>query len=151
MTTADSDSERDKFAMMRDGLFYELGLRYPKFRFVPVEGLKPNSFTFKISHLTTLPRIGLQPNECLVNDTPDRLRLLNIQGKAAINPANGNECGIIDTTFQHIALSADLTTWNQMAYLVLCFSTDLRENGDCFLHRQAVQNSFEQLERAFPA
>jgi type III secretory pathway component EscV len=153
ITTADSESGRDKFAMMRDGLFYELGLHYPKFRFLPVEGLKPDSFAFKVNHLTMLPRVGLQPNECLVNDTPERLKLLNIQGKAAINPANGNDCGIIDSNFQHIAASAGLTTWDQMEYLVLCFAADLRENSACLLHRQAVRDQLAQLqlEQAFPA
>jgi hypothetical protein len=39
ITIADDESSRNQFSLMRDGLFYELGLRYPNFRFVPVENL----------------------------------------------------------------------------------------------------------------
>jgi FHIPEP family len=151
LTTTESDGGRDRFALMRDGLFYELGLRYPKFEFVPVEGLKPNGFRFKINHLTTLPRVGLRPGEHLVNDTPDRLRLLNIHGRATINPANWNDCSLIDLDARDAASSAGLTTWNPIEYLVLCFSADLRENSACFLDQRAVQTHLSQLEQAFPA
>jgi type III secretory pathway component EscV len=151
LTTTESDGGRDRFALMRDGLFYELGLRYPMFKFIPVEDLKPNGFRFKINHLTTLPRVGLRPGEHLVNDTPDRLRLLNIHARATINPANWNECSLIDLDARDAASSSGLTTWNPMEYLVLCFSADLRENSACFLDRRAVQTHLSQLEQAFPA
>lgn len=151
ITTADSAGEHDKFALMRDGLFYELGARYPRFEFVPNESLKPNSFAFKINHLTMLPWVGLPSDQWLVNDTPDRLKLLNIQGRAALNPANANECSLVGSSAQSYVEAAGLQTWNQIEYLVLCFSVSLRENGACFIHRQVVQDQLQQLEQAFPA
>ncbi|MFX0194478.1 MAG: FHIPEP family type III secretion protein [Candidatus Hodarchaeota archaeon] len=150
VTTAASGNGYDNFSIMRDGMFYELGLNYPDFRFTPVEYLKRNGFAFKINHLTTLPRIGLRLEQCLVNDTTDRLSLLNIQGMRAINPANASECSIIDSNYRQIAESAGLTTWNQMGYLVLSFAADLRENSACLVHRQGVQSQFDQLAQAFP-
>jgi flagellar biosynthesis component FlhA len=151
ITTADGWSGQDRFALMRDGLFYELGLRYPNFRLVLEADLKPGSFEFKINHVTSLPRIGLRQDQVLVNDSPDRLRLLGIQGKPAVNPANGNPCACIDPKDEPTAASAGLTTWNQIGYLVLCMAGDLRAHGASFINRQSAQYEVDQLASAFPA
>lgn len=151
ITLADPGSGYDKFSLMRDGLFYELGLRYPKFQFVPVENLKPRSFTFKINHLVTLPWVGLPPNCCLVNDTPDTLKLFGIPGMAAVNPANTSGASLIDLNLQSFVESAGLTTWDQVGYLILCFSTELRENSRNLLHYRIVQSELDKLKQVFPA
>jgi flagellar biosynthesis component FlhA len=151
LSITDSGSEHDKFAMMRDGLFYDLGLRYPNLRFVPVDHLKSSSFACKINHLTSLPLIGLEPGWCLANDTPESLRRQGLESDMAINPANCNACSLITVQEQATAAAVGLTTWNPMEYLVLSISADLRENGACFVHRQVVQHALEQLEMAFPA
>ncbi len=43
------------------------------------EGLRSASFAFLVDNVTTLPWAGLQPDELLVNDAPDRLRLLGVE------------------------------------------------------------------------
>lgn len=151
MTTADAQRGHNTFALMRDGLFYELGLRYPNFRFVPGAELKAGSFGFKINHLTTLPHIGLRADQFLVNDTPDRVSLLGIQGKPAINPANGNACSYIASKDGPVAVSAGLTTWNLIEYLVLCMAAEVREHGARFVNSRSAQHELDQLALAFPA
>ena len=151
LTADNSKNGPDMFTFLRDGLFTELGLLYPKFRFAPAENLKPNCFAFRINHLTTPPWMGLESDQCLVNDTSERVRLLSIEGGATINPANGLPGCIIDLRFHDIAEAAGLTTWNQMQHLILCFGASLRENSFCFLHYEIVQDSIGQLELAFPA
>ncbi|MBI4528486.1 MAG: FHIPEP family type III secretion protein [Deltaproteobacteria bacterium] len=152
ITTATDDGEHNQFALMRDGLFYELGLRYPNFGFVAVESLKPCSFALKINHLTTTPRVGLAPKKLLVNDTVERLKLLNIEAEAAINPANANKCAIINSAAKDLVESAayQLTTWDQLGFLVLSFATELRMNSASLIDRQVVQDQLGQLEMAFP-
>ena len=150
LTSTDSGGDHDKFAVMRDGLFYELGLRYPNLRFVPVDHLKSSSFAFKINHLTSLPHVGLQPGWYLANDTPERLRPQGLKSEMAIHPANGNACSLITAKDPSNPAFVDLTTWNPMEYLVLSMSADLQENGACFVHRQVVQHALEQLEMSFP-
>jgi len=151
LTADDSKNGLDRFTFLRDGLFTELGLLYPKFRFAPVENLKPNCFAFKINHLTTPPWMGLESDQCLVNDTAERVRLFAIEGGAAINPASGLPGCIIDLRFHDLAEAAGLTTWNQMQHLILCFGASLRENSFCFLHYVIVRDSLKQLEQAYPA
>jgi len=151
LTTDNSKNGPDMFPFLRDGLFTELGLLYPKFRFAPVENLKPNCFAFKINHLTTLPWMSLESDQCLVNDTPERMRLLNIEGRATTNPATGYPGCVIDLRFRDFAETAGLTAWDQMQHLILCFCASLRENSFCFLHYKIVGDSLEKLENEFPA
>jgi flagellar biosynthesis component FlhA len=151
LTMENLNHDEKYFALMRDGLFYELGVRYPEIKFVLIDNLRPNSMAFRINHLNTMPRMGLAQNELLVNDTSDRLMLLNIRGKPAINPANGIECSIIDKDFQDIAEGAGLTTWNPMGFLCLSLSSELRSHSECFLNREIVFEEQERLAQAFPA
>lgn len=151
MTLANSENDQGYFTLMRDGLFYEHGLHFPDFRFVTNEMLKPGSFAFKVNHLTTLPQLGLPTDKVLVNDTTERLRLLNISGTPAINPAQGSECSLIDVEYQKIAERAGLTTWNQLGYLILYLGAELKRHGICFVHLQEVEKSLNRLGEAFPA
>ena len=144
---------KDKPAMftgMRKNLFKDLGLRYPEFRFVLVEGLKPNSFTFKINHLTVLPWTGLPPDQHLVDGLPFTLRSINIGGKAAWHPVSGNESSLIDSSFRFKATEFGYTVWNPMEYLTFCFVINLRENSPCFVHCQSIREQLDFLAQSFP-
>lgn len=149
LTTNDTVSGRDKFSMVRDGLFYELGIKYPDFCFVPVENFNAETFSFKINNITTLPRTGLPQDRLLVNDTPDRLE--NFSGKPAINPVYWNECSHIDSKYQADAVSIGLTTWNSIEYMTLCMAAELKKYGICFVSRRSVQYELDQVALAFPA
>ena len=138
------------FGLMRDGLFYELGLRFPKFKIIFDDELKQGLFKFKINDSLTHPFTGLGPDKYLVNDTVDRLTLLNIKGTPTVNPANGSECSIISSDYVEIAKQAGLTTWDGLGYLILCFSSVLRNHGKCFIHNKIVHDELEKLATAWP-
>jgi type III secretion protein V len=137
--------------MMRDGLFYELGVRFPGIRVRGNESdMPPGSYLIMINEIPlVMGTVSL--SKVLVNDTVERLRLLNIEGEPATNPANGNECAWIDSEYQEVAEQAGLTTWDAAGYIVLHLSSVLRKNGSEFVGIQEVMNMLEQLEQAFPA
>lgn len=145
-----TNKDEDLIGLMRDGLFYELGIRYPEFRIKFSNTLRPGTFQFKINDLLTCPLIGLSTAECLVNDTVDRLSLLNIKGVVAINPANGYECSIVHEADCDIARQAGFTTWDSLAYFILCFSAVLKDNTQCFINNNFVTTAFEKLKTAWP-
>jgi type III secretion protein V len=137
--------------MMRDGLFYELGVRFPGIRVRGNESdMPPGSYLIMINEIPlVMGTVSL--NKVLVNDTAERLRLLNIEGETATNPANGNECAWIEAEFKEVAEQAGLTTWDAAGYIVLHLSSVLRKNAAEFVGIQEVMNMLEQLEQAFPA
>jgi type III secretion protein V len=149
--TGGSNFLNELIPMMRDGLFYELGVRYPGLRVRGNEGdLPPGSYIIMVNEIP-LVMGTVDKNKCLVNDTPDRLRLLGIEAEPAQNPANGNACGWISTEQRKLAEDAGLTTWDAPGYIVLHLSAVLRKNAAEFVGIQETQNMLEQLEQAFPA
>jgi len=149
--TGGSNFLNELIPMMRDGLFYELGVRYPGLRVRGNDGdLPPGSYIIMVNEIP-LVMGTVDKNKCLVNDTPDRLRLLGIEADPAQNPANGNACGWINVDQRKLAEDAGLTTWDAPGYIVLHLSAVLRKNAAEFVGIQETQNMLEQLEQAFPA
>jgi type III secretion protein V len=93
---------------------------------------------------------GLRVDECLVNDTPDRLGLLCIEGRAAFNPANLSPIAFMSSKDTDLAEKAGLTTWNQSQYLILTMSAELRACAPCFLDRAEVEAQLVKVEWVFP-
>ena len=137
--------------MMRDGLFYELGVKFPGIRVRGNETDLPDGTYIIMINEIPLVSGNVSLDKVLVNDTVDRLTLLNIKGEEAVNPANGSECAWIPAEFASIAEQAGLTTWDAAGYMVLHLSSVLRKNAAEFVGIQEVQNMLEQLEQAFPA
>jgi type III secretion protein V len=137
--------------MMRDGLFYELGVKFPGIRVRGNESDLPEGTYIIMINEIPIVSGNVSLDKVLVNDTVDRLTLLNIQGEEAVNPANGSECAWIPAQYASIAEQAGLTTWDSAGYMVLHLSSVLRKNAAEFVGIQEVQNMLEQLEQAFPA
>ncbi len=137
--------------MMRDGLFYELGVKFPGIRVRGNETDLPDGTYIIMINEIPLVSGNVSLDKVLVNDTVDRLTLLNIKGEEAVNPANGSECAWIPAEYAEIAEQAGLTSWDAAGYMVLHLSSVLRKNAAEFVGIQEVQNMLEQLEQAFPA
>jgi type III secretion protein V len=149
--TTGSNFLNELIPMMRDGLFYELGVRYPGLRVRGNDGdMPPGSYIIMINEIP-LVMGTVDQSKCLVNDTPDRLRLLGIDAEPAQNPANGNAAAWIQEDQRQLAEESGLTTWDAPGYIVLHLSAVLRKNASEFVGIQEVQNMLEQLEQAFPA
>ena len=143
--------DRSKFSVVRDGLFYDFGLRFPAINFVPVEDLRPGSFRFKINHLTTLPRSGLSTEKCVADRTPEDLTPLNIQGRTATNPVTGSTFSVVDSSSIQALKDAGIFYWTPLPYIFLCLGAELLLNGPSLVYRESVEADLDQLELAFPA
>jgi type III secretion protein V len=135
---------------MRDGLFVELGVRYPGVRARANPSLPPGAYQIQINEV---PVVNGQVNlgHVLVNDSVDRLRLMNVQGVEALNPATRQPCAWVEEKHRPMLEGAGLTTWDAPSYLVLHLAGVLRRHAKEFLGVQEVQSALEQLEKAFPA
>jgi type III secretion protein V len=151
MTTGMGADDARIFPFLREGLFEELGLELPRFRFVAIDTMRPQMFRFKVNHLESLPFRALSPAELLVNDTADRLRLTAIDATPTINPASGQPGSIVDVSRKDQAIAMGLTTWNQVQHLVLCLADHLRQNGYGLAHRQWVRGRLRSLRSWCPA
>lgn len=150
LTTVDADNRTGLLAFLRGGLFQELGVEYPKFHLVLDPKLGPRQFSFTINHISCLPLVGLGPDECLVNETPERLTTREISLRPAGNPST-----ILPNSLTHLENKTDLersgyTTWDQMGYLILSLAAILRRNGHCLIDRDHTENFLQLAGTGYP-
>jgi type III secretion protein V len=106
-----------------------------------------------LNHLTCVPQVGLGPEECLVNDTPERLKLLPLEIRAdpAGNPATGHPNSVTNLKHKNDLESRNLTIWDDMGYLILSLAAALRRSSECFVRLRFAETQLKQLGRVFPA
>ncbi len=151
----DSRQDNGKFLFelipfMRDGLFVELGVRYPGVRARGNPGLPPGAYQIQINEVPVVTGQATL-GHILVNDTADRLRLMNVQGFEAINPATRQPAAWVPEASKEMLESTGLTTWDVPGYMILHLAAVLRRYAREFLGVQEVQTMLDQLEKAFPA
>ncbi|MFL5347208.1 MAG: type III secretion system export apparatus subunit SctV [Hyalangium sp.] len=151
----DSRQDNGKFLFelipfMRDGLFVELGVRFPGVRARGNSSLPPGSYQIQINEVPVVTGQATL-GHVLVNDTVDRLKLMNIQGFEAINPATRQPAAWVPEQFKDTLEAAGLTTWDVPGYIILHLAAILRRNAREFVGVQESQTMLDQLEKAFPA
>lgn len=135
---------------MRDGLFVELGVRYPGVRARGNPGLPPGAYQIQINEVPVVTGQATL-GHILVNDTVDRLRLMNVDGFEAINPATRQPAAWVPENHKDMLEAAGLTTWDVPGYMILHLAAVLRRHAREFVGVQEVQTMLDQLEKAFPA
>jgi type III secretion protein V len=151
----DSRQDSGKFLFelvpfMRDGLFVELGVRFPGVRARGNPGLPPGSYQIQINEVPVVTGQATL-GHILVNDTVDRLRLMNIEGLEAVNPATRQPAAWVPESNKEMLEAAGLTTWDVPGYIILHVAAVLRRYAREFVGVQEVQTMLDQLEKAFPA
>ncbi|WP_257458598.1 type III secretion system export apparatus subunit SctV [Archangium lipolyticum] len=151
----DSRQDNGKFLFelipfMRDGLFVELGVRFPGVRARGNPNLPPGSYQIQINEVPLVTG-QVQIGNVLVNDTVERLKLMNIQGYESINPATRQPAAWVPEQHKEMLEAAGLTTWDVPGYIILHLAAVLRRQAREFVGVQETQSMLDQLEKAFPA
>jgi len=144
------DTIREQFKMAADTVFYELGIRLPDIALTLSRNIKEPGFAIKLNDVGCSPHPGLEPDQWLVNDTVDRLRLLGVEALSATNPANDNQSSIINEKDKQTADNSGLYVWDQIGYVILSLAKELRRNAWRLLHVEAVEYDLARLHLAFP-
>jgi flagellar biosynthesis component FlhA len=141
---------KEVFPFMRDDLFVELGVKFPNFQFQICNDIKPGCFSIKINHLQLPPQIGLDAGKLLVNDTSERLKLMNIVSVPSRNPATGQPASIADIQFKDTLEGAGLTTWDNFGYLILWLAAQLRRYGWKLFDLNLANSILEDAKNSYP-
>lgn len=135
---------------LADGIFYELGLVHRRPTLNVDTGLTSPWFRCEWNDLVLPPIEGLARDEVLVNDTPDRMTLLNITADEWVNPANGGDCARISSSAADIVEQAGLTTWDWRGYLTLWMSAVLSQAAGAFINSMLVELYMMRLREFSP-
>jgi flagellar biosynthesis component FlhA/tetratricopeptide (TPR) repeat protein len=151
-SAADTQGLQQIVSLMRDGLFYELGVMTPEVRVVANNALQPNQFRFRINGIESTVIEGLQPTQFLVNDSVTRLLLVGVTGTDTVNPANGNAAAVVENENNALqtCLKLGWTAWGPAGYLVLALSAEVRKNAASFQTPNITKYMVELLRPGFP-
>jgi hypothetical protein len=135
--------------MMRDGLYFELGVKFPEVRWLESAELAPWDFRILINDVPER-RHSMRPDAVLVNDTVQAMAARGIDATPGINPANEGECAWIPASDADGVEASGLTTWGVAGFLVLSLSAALRRRAVAFLGVGEVAAMLRQAGEAHP-
>lgn len=135
--------------MMRDGLFWELGVPFGIPRLRLGSGLPTWSARILINSVPE-SQLEADPDWVLVNEGVEALRQLGFAAEPAVNPATGWTGARIPAEAATRAQERGLTTWDTHGALVLALSSVLRRKAADFLGIATVQTLLDQVRPHFP-
>ena len=141
----------DALGAMREDMFYELGIRVPKIALSEDALLGPNEIRLQINDVRLPSMKGLAVHEFLVNETVDRLSLLNIKGRKAVNPTNETESAIVrGNDAAEACKQASFTTWGRNEYAAHIAGVQLRKFAGSLVVPGTVEDELNQLKDETP-
>ncbi len=138
------------YDQLLDNLFWSHGLMLQPIKVIIDDSLTASGFRIEWNNLIMPGISGAPEGRVLVNDTVDRLTLLNIKGEETVNPASGSECAWIPDEYADIAEQAGLIVHNSLEYLLLTLEATIKRNAAAFVNRSLVDLLLFQLDQAFP-
>ena len=148
---ADGSSRLDEmFTLMQEGLFYELGIAFPRIAWETNATLEDRAFQVRINDLEMPPVRGLSLGQSLCNDTAEHLTQRDVEATDIVNPANGNASAVIDDADVAACEARGLTVWDPFDYVILYLSSQLRRFAASYLTVGIVAHDLRELRSAFP-
>jgi type III secretion protein V len=142
---------RDMIPAMREGIFFDLGVKIPGLR-VRTDSTACGSRAFVISRDEIPVDQGEIPaGHVLVNERPEALEAFNIESHPATHPVSGEPACWVDASAAESLEQAGMTCWDEAGYVLLRMTAALKREAHAFVTIQAVQGMIDQLEGPFPA
>ena len=146
-----SKASRNLMNTMEEGLFWEMGIYLPDLVWKIDPDMPPGMIAFRTNDQTTLCNPLPAQDELLVDDTPDRLKLLNITAATmTANPASGKPCSIVSIAHKALLESAGLTTWGPLDYLVMQTAGEIRRRAAHLFTLDDTTYHLAQIRQYFP-
>lgn len=151
LTETATESEQQLFALMRDGLFAELGVHLPSFAFTADDSLPLDQFRLQINDLLSLPWQGLRTDQVLVSATVEQLRERGVPSEPAYNVATGRLIALAHSADAEAIRAEGFHVWTPFSHLILNIGALMRQYSALLICQNVAQRVLEQLELAFPA
>lgn len=140
--TADPYTEEDLSVV----LYRELGVILGEPRLEVDESLPAHHFGVAINDLRTAPAPGVPPGLIFVNDTPDRLKLMKLEGSPAVDPRQSSPGALLADEHAEALSAAGLTTWDAAHYLRLALQVLVQRHAAKLYTRDVLEYLLGTLE-----
>ena len=135
--------------LMYDGLFYELGVQFPRLHLRVTSNVPPWCARIVINDIPET-EAEVRPDSVMVNDSVGALASLGVDAEPAVNPANGAASAWIPARAATAAHSRGLTTWDAREFLILALSAVLRRKAADFIGLDEARAMLARIEPVFP-
>jgi hypothetical protein len=138
--------------MLRDGLFYELGVYLPKVTLGQEMRFTGDIYRVRLNDRRLIPQPGLESGTAMVSATLQEIAVLGIDGSTTTNPANGNSAALVKDSEPVVSkLKANgYWVWDRLGHLVLTLSAEVRKRIGDFHTRGIATAGLELLAQGFP-
>ncbi len=122
------------------GLYWELGVLFPRPVIDTDDGLESNHFSIDLFGVEWVSG-RMRVDQRLVSVAQPHLSVLNIPSEPAVNPANGRDCALVDasTYDEHRDLLEEFGhTWDVFGFVVLHIANIMRKNAAEFVRIDSV-------------
>lgn len=142
---------REMVGTMREGIFFETGVKLPGIRIRTDSGNVPeNGFAVEIDEVP-IHRAEMPEGKVFVIDAPSSMAALGIEASATKHPITRRPASWVDAAHVEKLEAAGHRTWDAAGYLLIVMTGTLKERAHEFLGVQEVQALLDQLEGPFPA
>ncbi len=142
---------RERIPSMREGIFFELGVKIPGVRVRADSGACGGDQL--LIQLDEVPvRQATVPDGCvLVNDGPRGLEVFDVTAEPATHPITGGDAAWVSADDRAVVEEAGYAIWDGAEYIVLEMTAALQEQAHQFVNLQSVRGMLDQLEGPYPA
>jgi FHIPEP family protein len=145
------EDRQEPFRLLRDVLFYELGLHLPEIFWVPSQRLPPGSFAVKINDRIGFPVRGLRPEELLVDAVPEKLALHGVTSlRGTINPMTGAAAAVAPEAAKQALADGGFFALNALELIVRTLAAEIRRAAHRLFSRGDAELYLALLEPSFP-
>ena len=141
--------EEEMIPMMRDGLFYELGVPFPAphLRFSPDV---PQSNARIVTNGIPECEVEILVDCVMVNDSVPAMTNRGFTAEPVINPVTNAKCAWIAADKSAAAEEHGLTTWDTYGFLIFALSAVLRRKAAAFIGLEESRLLLEKIQPVFP-
>jgi hypothetical protein len=135
-STPEKEAQDQSLQMLKDGLFYELGVQFPPVAFRRAKDAMSGTYTIRLWDIPFATK-ELRADRWLFGVSADVLRSMQIPAEGTTNPANGNVASWVSV--EHVpqarayAEKNSINRWNPFECVVLHVASVLRQKALDFL------------------
>lgn len=150
ITVVSGEQTQALIPFLRAGMFEECGVLLPDIRFDADAALDRARLRFRVNDLTGPPELMLPQGDLLVSATPDKLELLGISSRPAVNPATGDPAALVGAANRILLETEGLTAWDEYEFVILSLAALVREQAGCLIAIDVIDDLLERSSRVFP-
>lgn len=140
---------RDQDFLMQ-ALFGEHGIRLPAVEFVRSDDLKDYGFAVQTGCFRGLARIGLTPQEVLVNEPHERLQQKGLSCRPRLNPATMRLASLVNKECYTWDKVNDECSWSEGDFITMVLASEVRKQSWRLINRDGMDFELALLQSTHP-